>query len=30
MLPERRTSATLGDVQFAPDLLDDRTPASGA
>jgi hypothetical protein len=30
MLPERRTSATLGHVQHQPDMVDHCTPARGA
>ena len=30
MLPERRARTTLGDLEFAPNVLDNSTPARGA
>jgi hypothetical protein len=30
ILPERRAGATLGDLEFAPNVLDNSTPARGA
>ena len=30
MLPERRAGTTLGDLEFAPNVLDNSTPARGA